>query len=87
MAELPDAMATERHADLARARHSRYLRSLGAHAIAVDKVARKGRRTYGVVAFFDNTPCSVPETLPIKTGGKTVVVPLAVRKAPRFTLE
>jgi len=80
-------MATERHAHLARERHSRYLRSLGAHAIAVDQVARKGRRTYGVVAFFDKPPRSIPETLPIKAGRKTVTVPLVVRKAQRFKLE
>src|SRR5260370_41463297 len=32
---------------LARERHSAYLRSLGAHAIAVDRVRRKGQATYG----------------------------------------
>jgi hypothetical protein len=80
-------MATERHAHLARTRHSAYLRSLGAHAIAVDQVREKGRRTYGVVAFFDKRPRAVPHTLSIKTGHKTVAVPLVARKAPRFKLE
>jgi len=80
-------MATERHANLARVRHSHYLRSLGAHAVAVDQIARKGKRTFGVVAFFDRTPRAVPETLPVKAGNKTVAVPLVARKAPRFKLE
>jgi len=80
-------MATERHAHLARERHSAYLRSLGAHAIAVDRVRRRGQQTYGVIALFDKRPRAVPETLPIKAGGKTVAVPLVARKAPRFKLE
>jgi hypothetical protein len=80
-------MATERHAQLARERHSVYLRALGAHAIAVDQVRQKGRRTYGVVALFDKPPRAMPTTLRIKTGRKTVVVPLIARKAQRFKLE
>ncbi len=75
------------HAHLARERHSAYLRSLGAHAIAVDRVRRRGQPTYGVIALFDKRPRAVPETLPIKAGGKTVAVPLVARKAPRFKLE
>jgi hypothetical protein len=80
-------VATEKHADLARERHSAYLRSLGAHAIAVNRVRRGGRQTYGVIALFDKPPRAVPETLSVKAGGKTVAVPLVARKAPRFKLE
>src|SRR5207247_2575684 len=39
-------MATERHAHLARERHSAYLRSLGAHAIAADRAPRRGQPAY-----------------------------------------
>lgn len=80
-------MATERHANLARQRHSAYLRSLGAHAIAVDEVRRKGRRTYGVIALFDKPPRAVPRTLAIKNARRTVTVPLVARKAQRFKLD
>lgn len=80
-------MASEKHAHLARERHSAYLRSLGAHAIVVDRVRRGGQQTYGVIALFDKPPRAVPQTLPVKTGGKTIAVPLVARRAPRFKLE
>ena len=80
-------MATERQAHQARERHSALLRSLGAHAIAVDRIVRNGRRTFGVVAFFDRARRDVPKRLAIKSGGKTVSVPLIARASPRFTLE
>ena len=67
-------MANEREANLARAQHSDFLRSLGAHSIAVDEVEGKG---LGVVAFFDKKPPKeIPKTLEVKSGNRTVAVPL-----------
>jgi hypothetical protein len=80
-------MASEKEAHLARQKHSEYLRSLGAHAIAVDQVAKKGDKGYAVIAMFDQKPSDVPKSLDVTVGKKTVSVPLKVQKAERFRLE
>ena len=80
-------MATERQANQAREHHSAFLRSLGAHAIAVDRIVRNGRRTFGVVAFFERAHRKLPKTLAIKGGRTTVSVPLVARTMSRFRLD
>jgi hypothetical protein len=80
-------MATEKEANLAREKHSDALRNLGAHAIAVDQVQRKGEKTFAVVAFFDEKPEKVPQKLTVKTGKKTLEVPLVARVSEKFKPE
>jgi hypothetical protein len=75
-------MANQKEANLAREQHSDFLRELGAHSIGVDEVDDKG---LAVIAFFDKKlPKDVPETLKVKSGNKTVEVPLVaeVMKMP-----
>jgi hypothetical protein len=81
-------MATEKEANKARAKHSDYLRGLGAHAILVDKVKRGKKETFGVIAFCEEKPPGpVPDELEIESGGEKKKVPLAVRVTPMATLE
>jgi hypothetical protein len=79
-------MASEKEANLARAQHSDYLRQLGAHSIGVDECKHQGESGFAVIAFFDKKPYKkVPQTLKVKSGRQTVVVPLEVEimKMPR----
>jgi hypothetical protein len=80
-------MASEKEANLAREQHSDYLRALGAHGIAVDEVKQKGTKSFAVIAFFEEPPESVPETLEVKAGKKTKEVPLVARRMERFKAE
>ncbi|HEV7242762.1 MAG TPA: hypothetical protein VGQ36_26270 [Thermoanaerobaculia bacterium] len=80
-------MATEREANLAREQHSADLRKMGAHAIAVDEVKRKGAVTFAVIASFEKKPAEAPRTLEVKSGKRTVQVPLVVRVQEKFRLE
>ena len=80
-------MATEREANLAREEHSDSLRKLGAHAIAVDEVKRKGAETFGVIAYFEKKPKDAPKTLEVKSGKEMLKVPLVVRVAKKFKPE
>lgn len=80
-------MASEREANLAREQYSAFLRGLGAHAIMVDQVKGKGDKTFSVIALFQKKPDRVPATLEVKSGKRTVQVPLVARVAPKFKLE
>lgn len=80
-------MATEREANLAREQHSDFLRKMGAHAIAVDEVKRKGSEAFAVIAFFEKKPEDTPETLEVKKGKGKVQVPLVVRIEEKFKPE
>lgn len=81
-------MSSEREANIAREKHSDFLRELGAHAIAVDEVKRGGEKTFAVIAYFEQKPSGqVPKSLEVKAGGKTFEVPLAVKVEERFKPE
>jgi len=80
-------MPTEREANLARDQHADYLRRLGAHAIAVDEVKRDGDTAYGVIAFFEEKPSDVPRHLEVKSGKRTLKVPLVARVQEKFKPE
>lgn len=80
-------MASEREANLGREQYSDFLRELGAHAIAVDEVSRKGEKTFAVVAYFEKKPQDAPPTLKVRSGKRTVEVPLAARVMERFKPE
>ena len=81
-------MASEKEANLAREQHSKFLRDLGAHAIAVDEMKREGEKTFGVVAFVPEKPDrSVPDVLEITMGKRTLKVPLVVRVQEKFKPE
>jgi hypothetical protein len=80
-------MASEKAANLARARYAESLRRLGAHAIAVDTVRRQGKKTFGVVAYFERKPSGVPRALEVTSGGKRLAVPVATRVIERFKPE
>ncbi len=81
-------MATEKEANQAREKHSKYLRKLGAHAILVDRVGRGKKAAFGVIAFCEEEPSEpVPDELEIESGGEKKKVPFAVRVTPMATLE
>jgi len=80
-------MASEREANLAREQYSDFLRGLGAHAIAVDAVKRKGEQTFAVIAFFTKKPDEVPGTLKVKSGKTRLEVPLVARVMEKFKPE
>lgn len=80
-------MTTEREANLARGQHADFLRQLGAHAIAVDEVQRKGDKGFAVIAYFEERPAGVPRTLEVKSGKKTLEVPLVARVQEKFKPE
>ena len=72
-------MASEREANLARAQHSDFLRELGAHSIGVDECKHQDEPGFAVIAFFDKKPSKrVPPTLKVKSGKRTLDVPLEV---------
>lgn len=82
------AVATEKEAKKAREAHSEFLRESGAHAILVDKVKRsQGEDVFGVVAFFQELPDELPETLEIEIRGKIKKVPLKAKVTPMASLE
>ena len=80
-------MATEMQANLAREQHSNSLQGMGAHALAVDEIQRKGEKTFAVIAFFEHKPDKIPQTLSVKTRKRTLEVPLVARVSERFKLE
>lgn len=80
-------MATLKEANKAREEHSDHLQELGAHAIAVEKVEEKGEETFGVVAYYEETPEESPETLEIEYRGKRKEIPLKVEISPMAELE
>ena len=72
-------MASEKEANLARAQHSDYLRELGAHSIGVDESKHPAEPGFAVIAYFDKKPTkTVPPTLTVKSGRRTLDVPLEV---------
>ena len=81
-------MANEREANRAREQHSDLLRELGAHAIAVDEISRKGEKTFAVVAYFEKKPAAgFPAALEIKSGKRALEVPLVARVVEKFRPE
>jgi hypothetical protein len=72
-------MASEKEANLARAQHSDFIRGLGAHSIGVDECKHQGESGFAVIAFFDRKPSKkIPPTLKVKSGKRTLDVPLEV---------
>jgi hypothetical protein len=72
-------LASEKEANLARQQHSDFIRRLGAHSIGVDKPKGQGEAGFAVIAFFERQPSkTIPQTLEIRTGQKTLEVPLVV---------
>ena len=80
-------MVSENDANLAREQHSEALTKMGAHAIAVDEIDHKGKKTFGVIAFAEKMPKEAPEYLVAKKGDKSVNVPLKVQIAQKFRPE
>ncbi|MCM3872922.1 MAG: hypothetical protein ND895_19755 [Pyrinomonadaceae bacterium] len=80
-------MASEKEADLAREQHSDFLTDLGAHGVTIDEVKRKGEKSFAVVAFFEQKPDEVPDTLKIQSGKRTLEVPLVARVTEKFKPE
>lgn len=71
-------MASIKEANLAREQYSDLISKLGAHSIGVDEV--KGKEGFAVIAYFEKEPSKkIPETLEVKSGNRTVEVPLVVR--------
>ena len=77
-------MTTEGDANLARDKYSEFLQKIGAHAIAVDEVKRRGAKDFAVIAYFEEKPDDVPATLEVKSGKKTLTVPLVARVQEKF---
>jgi hypothetical protein len=77
-------MASEKEADLAREQHSDFLLELGANGITIDEVKRGGEKSFAVVALFEKKPEEVPDTLKVRSGKKTLEVPLVARVSEKF---
>jgi hypothetical protein len=78
----------ETKAELARKKHSEYLRKQGAHAISVEQVPISGRKQYAVIAMFENRPkTKLPSSLTVKTADGEAKVPLLARTEERFQLQ
>lgn len=72
-------MASEKEANLARAQHSDFLKQLGAHSIGVNECKHMAEPGFAVIAFFDRKPSKkLPQTLKVKSGKRTLDVPLEV---------
>ena len=81
-------MTTEAEAHRAREQHSDFLKDSGAHAIAVDRIARGGENTFGVIAFYEKAPAApLPDSLEIEQDGQKKRVPLATMITPSAMLE
>ncbi|MBI4279116.1 MAG: hypothetical protein HY660_11735 [Armatimonadetes bacterium] len=81
-------MATLRAAETARRRMAEVLRRAGAHAIEVAQVTRGGRKVYAVIAHFTKRPRRpLPKVIEVRSGPKTLRVPLVVRITERFRPE
>ncbi len=81
-------MSKEKQAELARKKHSEFLRRQGAHAISVEEVPINGHKQFAVVAMFEDGPkTKLPSSLKVKTRGGQVRVPLLARKEERFQLQ
>ncbi len=78
-------MTTLKDAEAARALHAERLRRLGAHAIIVKQVKRKGRKTFVVLALFERViPRGLIKRLPIERRGKPITVELVAKASPLF---
>ncbi len=81
-------MGTFREADLVRRRHAEMLRRLGAHAIEVGEVKRRGVKTFAVIVYSRKKPAkALPRVLEVKSGNKVVKIPLVARIAEPFRPE
>jgi hypothetical protein len=78
-------MASLKEANLAREQHSNFLRTLGAHSIGVNEVKGKG---FAVIAFFGKKPAkAIPQTLKVRSGSRTLDVPLVMQIMKMPSLE
>ena len=80
-------MATERDANLAREQHAEALRRLGAHAIAVDEVTRKGEKQFAVIAFFEAKPRRSRAPWKSRAARRRLEVPLVAASQAKFKPE
>jgi hypothetical protein len=76
-------VATLKQAERARDEQAEKLRLVGAHAIEVGTVVRRGQKTYAVIAYFEQAPRPAP-AVEITIGARKVKVPLVVKIAPPF---
>jgi hypothetical protein len=78
----------ETEAELARKKHSQFLRQKGAHAISVEEVPISGRKQYAVIAHFVKLPkVKLPSSLTVKTRHGEAKVALLARKEEQFQLQ
>lgn len=80
-------MATEKTANRAREEHADYLVGLGAHAISVDQIEEDGRTSFAVTAYVEKKTKDLPDELEVKTGNRTLKVPLLVQVQEKFKPE
>jgi hypothetical protein len=77
-------MASEEQANRARKQHGRTLMERGVHAIGVEA----GKNGWTVVAHVEpGKVVTLPQSLPVSSGGKNVTVPLKIRRSAGFALE
>jgi hypothetical protein len=80
-------MITEKQANKAREKHSDSLVRKGAHAISVDEVKEKGKKSFAVKVFVDKVSKAMPQFLTLKDKNATINVPVIVQKEEKFKLE
>lgn len=76
-------MASERDARKAWQDYEQALKSLGAHTVAVARLGRTSRKTFGLVASFARPPANAPRTVDVVKGKKKVSVPVMILMAGR----
>lgn len=80
-------MASKNDANKAREEYSELLQSLGAHAIGVDEIKKKDKRTFAVIAYMKKQNPDLPGHLTVSAGNKKVMVPLVAKIADKFEAE
>jgi hypothetical protein len=81
-------MASEQEANIARKKFEKQLHDRGAHALTVDTVSDADKKSFAVIAFFDDkTQVLKQDDLEITIGKRKQKVPLIFRHIPKFQAE
>lgn len=82
-----DYTATLEQAETVRRKHSETLRRLGAWGVSVEERVARGKKSFVVVALFENEPPSdIPKSLTATRRGELVSAPVVTRLQERFRL-
>lgn len=80
-------MVSEEDANTAREQYADDLTDLGAHAIGVDEINIKGKKTFAVIMYTEELNKKIPEFLVINKGNEQLNVPLKIQLSETFKPE